>query len=635
MSGSNPRKGSAIMPVRITILDLPLELLRMIIEQVPWQSLHSIRQSCKELRHITAEYFYQRLVLTGNLELDASRFSLVTLQPSVYADHELPFLPVKSLQFVPHERRTLKDIIKWKVPFQKHRCELLPRGPRNYSRTRTNSLQLMQSLTEWGGFNFRDLEDLSFSSQEICTSNPGFVTTMISQYPHIKRLTLPFTLRLQKHQAFEESVLLLDSLRYFHVKVCWPHAIRRDVVLQKYNEMDPTVIWDIVRANASTLESLRVNFCEWGVDRNLLCDEHGAWRPCSDACVLRDPVTSLVRYLYDVNRYNGVPGTQIWNLDNIDRLFPNSNTRKLPRLHLKTLQFTHSTLIPNIFQIGASGAFFEPETLKVLSLIDCPHSNYLFHACERAFVSLRYLQLVGSMFLKDIGDTLLALPEPLTGLYVVAAFNDPTSFDWRCLDRHRDNLKYLWLQKFRPLVLVDSYPFGRGQVTGRVVKRRQGQRRKTLRKDIDFSAWPVLQELTIPNLPKGLKNLDIPASLRFLRVIDCQPRDITMPYFSGNNPSYANILKHYIARSKRLQYNLQAVGLGLPSTGADRDFPYKFEQPDPVIVAFNKGRRVNSDCDSRKENISAQEITVQQFEMRYPEISIMSNKRASWIDRFI
>ncbi|KAJ6257340.1 hypothetical protein Dda_8229 [Drechslerella dactyloides] len=345
-----------------TILDLPLDALRAILSYVPRETLPAVRLSCSLLSSFATEQSRRHVELTGNLKFDAE---LLPLEP----DDGSRDIRVKALYFVPYERRALSVIIVQDESKEGHRCMLEASGGRKYPRARTESHRLMQSLTERGGFHFDQLGEIQFSSPEICDSDPRFVAATIDQFPHITKLTLPFTLRLQKHGPFHSAARSLDSLRYLHVNVSWPHTRTRLGMkpIYDYNRMDLSTLWEVVKANVSTMECLRVNFCQWDIERRISDISGKDWTVCSDTCLLRSPVDYMTEFIFTITNFR--PSHTIdfyapWQR----RYFPIYQNEWPEQLKLRVLQFEVFAFSP---AIGTLGCFFRPETLEVLSLILC------------------------------------------------------------------------------------------------------------------------------------------------------------------------------------------------------------------------------------------------------------------------
>ncbi|KAK6512434.1 hypothetical protein TWF481_001319 [Arthrobotrys musiformis] len=314
--------------------------------------------------------------------------------------------------------------------------------------------------------NFQQLSGLHLHGHE-----PGMrdLTVKILERQSIKELTLNFKqiYFLPSHCGtgleMQKSLEKL-SIRLGRKKQHWL-ASRDD----EWNYDAVVPVWDMITANSSTLKTLNLEF--------------------------------PFQFFHSVGGIHVQPSHEP---DTSDLFLTGSEPWK-NQLQLQDLKLQH---LEKFGEVYAKTKFFNPETLRSLSLVDCPNSDSVLLELAGSMRNLKALQLRGSIKdPKTIYSLLLRLPA-LETLHIALPFD--LEFDYKWLNSQKHSVKNLWIEA------LDSKE-----------------------KDNDnFEDWKNLEELAFTKFHATtgrrsgalcLKTLKIPASTRIVRLL--HPPGGTHRYF--------------------------------------------------------------------------------------------------------
>ncbi|KAK6363062.1 hypothetical protein TWF730_000509 [Orbilia blumenaviensis] len=434
----------------------------------------------------------------------------------------------------------------------------------------------------------------------------GSIVKLIQRFPHIRDLSLPITVALIRKRKFETAVLALDRLKSLTFEILWPKVFYRNMTL--------STVWKTIDNNASSLGSLRLNFCQEVDDRGMMI--HG----------LIDRVRVMKRFMKvttDHRRYCD--------------FFPLHRTQNWPKqLYLRVLQLQRFPYCSNP-EVYTNPGLFRPETLEIVSLLDCDGACEMLNKIAKLLLSLRYLQIVeAGAGGRVLGQALRQLPKPLTALYIRIGINltAPCNFQgqihahqtntqgefsllFASINRHSHSLRSLVLDTDRrPPVCLDLMEEDAIRLPPRSMD------------EINFTGWTNLEELELSvGRIQGLDYLALPPTMKFLYIGDYKTNENMLPPLRTR--IYLDCLQEYVENQHSLSaepnFSLRAVIVRLES-----------HPPERLFFAVDRVELLKEEVGGPSMKL----ISQQEFERMFPEATDggywhSGNYKWKWVDRHI
>ncbi|KAJ6257695.1 glucan 1,3-beta-glucosidase [Drechslerella dactyloides] len=305
---------------------------------------------------------------------------------------------------------------------------------------------------------------------------------LLGRWPELRQPTLSLAPDLLEHRDFQRSIRSLRNLTHLAFDVSWPSR-RSNRHGHDFIYPDLNIMWDVVNANADTLQCLRVDHCR-GRIRNR--DRRFAVMAMND----------LISLFTGSRPGPGFRQNQIQS-PSLRALFPFRADQWPKPLNLNVLQLVcNVSAVKRVF--SPLDNLMRPDTLQVLSLVDCTTAgetllDYLYQGVD--FINLKYLQLDGSARVRT-AEGLLTKLNPLTAFSCVCSVDtdlNSTLFNYACLTRHRASMRVLLLEH----PCLEYFNFGYKKISTDVYVAQQPA--------IDFSSWQHLEELAIPRSRKAMQ----------------------------------------------------------------------------------------------------------------------------------
>ncbi|KAK6530360.1 hypothetical protein TWF694_003716 [Orbilia ellipsospora] len=585
----------------ITIVDLPVEVLRMIFSYLYRRSLHAVFLTCPLFYAVAAEYFHETLILESDiLGINYDPFLSTRLPEEVRK--QIRF--VKALRFIPY------------------------RGSDKLESRRRNQIEhLMKLLMKYGNFSFERLQSISFSSPDIFNVRNGFIPDIVNQFPQTNQLSIPYTINSITDPEHPHKRIILTRLRDFSFDVSWPEQ-NGDI-----SRVDLSLMWDLINTNARTLECLRIGFGRWdpNTHKNLNRDYSDGSRG-----YLAGGLHLVKAKLYQFLEHLAGPGTPTYRPQNLISpilrpFFPMIQSQWPEQLSLKVLQMEMFPFC-SYRVIYRNTNFLRPEILEVLSLVYCSNSFTMVLGLSRALVSLRCLQVVEAVdYIENLEKALLQLPRPLEALFVAmgAGFR---GFDYNCLAHHQESLKVLYLWN----------PPGYGAFTGEKICQDSESKYGRVGRVHDFSSWPGLEELAIHEGNRDLSDLFFPPSLKFLNLINTTI--VYKSHVSSNDPltttyksRLLNGITKQIAQAGRYETNLEAIAVSCTRVKGGVLPLASFRPIITMAVKIEENASMRDRDQNLEGRVAIEMLELEQFVRRFPEMSTLQLdcKPCGWIDRFL
>ncbi|KAJ6257700.1 hypothetical protein Dda_7488 [Drechslerella dactyloides] len=583
------------------LLNMPIELLRMIVDKIDdHASVVNLSSACSALYVIVSE----RILQTVLLKADSLYYRYAFLR-TMFTENYGGVCNAKRV-----------DII----PYRKNLCS-------GGDASRSKPLFSPPVMFEDDDFTkILHINPAKIQALNLCAGASMVPQNVIVEYlrrwPHLKQLSLDLSLSLLLRSDFKRAVTALDSLECLAFTVWWTGSTFN----LEPEKMDLNPIWDAVNANANTLKCLRVNFC---APNALYSGDHRLSK--RERNRLPDVLLIFLGY------FDKWPSSSCLHnpAPKLRALFPCRPEQWPQRLELEVLQLFYG--ISCIPAISRNITFFRPETLEVLSLIDCIFADQMLNDMRWQFVNLTCLQVVSCVSVAMLGLVLPAL-NPLKAFYFVSRETEDQWFDYRYLTRHKDSLRVLWLEHTEEMrrnkgkIAVTAIPPGGSCVDWELLS-------------VRFEEWSQLEELALTvcfgsiiltvGMPELQQDIVPPPSLKILRLIR-YPRSLSN---MDNWDTVGKYAKRQVKKQGGGTPNLRAVIADpcIPSTSAwalagGAMIDPKPENPSMLIIS---GITPPSD-DGTMNKPTVEKVDEREVRRRFPDVSVAPYyDEGNWINFFL
>ncbi|KAK6536291.1 hypothetical protein TWF281_000533 [Arthrobotrys megalospora] len=477
-----------------SLLDLPTELVRIIVSYVHRHALPNTRLTCSFLYKIATEYYlYENLVLDSRCWGGHQKLLTGNDFFNDIVQHEGL---IRGLKFIcPNPRRR-----------KCRKCQREAKGPRN----------LVKLFSTDNTSRFTNLTALRILSPSVFSSNNKSIVDLIKRFPDITELSIPITRSLIRRPDFQEAVLRLRCLKSLAFGVQWP------IRVLDISDMDFSAIWEVVNANSESLRCLRADFCHYEFEdgnhlrRNLMSNNTN-----TDSTRM----SHFADYIWQIIR------------SKTHGYFPIRKSDWPKRMNLRVLQLrTFQDERPS--QIYKNPEFLQPDTLEIISLIVCRNAGEILNDLASKFANLRYLQFIGSItHVTNIEGVLRLLPTPLTALNIMMSSPDPRQFDYTCLERHEQSLRHLsFFHRRDPTNLL---------ILNTLLAHKDHSRGADAMSSTKFTRLEELR-LSVSLIKGGFENLTLPPKVRYIYIEDTGSEDFSSE--DEREKAYSELVEAYVQK---------------------------------------------------------------------------------------
>ncbi|KAF3107779.1 hypothetical protein TWF706_002596 [Orbilia oligospora] len=492
------------------LLDLPFEIVHLLVSFLQRRSLLEARLTCSELYTIATEYLHKNLILGSNC----------------WGGHNDLLVDCDFLNYIVGNSHRIESI-KFYYPRPSRpncqQCQIMADGPRN----------LVEIFSVDCGVRFKNLTTLDISSPFVFYPQTKPIVDLIQRFPHVASLSIPITKELINEANFKAVAMRLDKLETLTFSIRWPSW-----VLDAHTA-DLSALWGIINTNSESLRSLRINLyeCSQVADRPRRASD--PWPPK----VWHNRDAFLMRLML-LRPPSSLP----------QGFFPTSPSDWPNKLNLKLLQLQEFSFCVRT-GLGNKLSLLNLEALEAFSLLMSGYACSLVNEIATDLVNLRYLQL-DDPFVPTTSFARLfrRLPRPLEALYLtIPRPHQDLPFELTWLSDHQQSLRHLALVYVVESTAVTLKGFSWDYVSP--------DNPLVLAKP-DFTGFTRLEtlELSFGRIHDGLVNLALPPTLKFLDIEDHESDILTIRQLEG---AYCRLFRGYI----RKQY-FMSDGLLKPSLEA-------------------------------------------------------------------
>ncbi|KAK6534773.1 hypothetical protein TWF281_006074 [Arthrobotrys megalospora] len=447
----------------LDLLDLPLEIVEMIIDRIPRKYFAEARLTCRLFHQAMSKNLYGQLVLEGS----RSELRSKDLR-TVYCDRPVPVLDfIRVIDF-----RWMEDK-GWTLAKWNSRGKQLTADSKAFEK-------LFRRLERCPPETLRELK---IRLQHPKTPElENHLSRLIARYKDIVDLEIPCYQLRTAGWDIKKGIPLHSKLQSLSVTIQWDEQDKTDWFrrpnskeLPRPDDTSLELLWGTVNANASTIERLELDFRP---------GPYSSWQPFSIALgnmrTICGITQNLVKYPEEF------------------RMFPFLEAQLSPQLALREIVISNFRFFDiEAEYLSRNNRFLNPSSLEVLELHSCGGLNCMVSNLDGKFPSLRSLHITGGVSVQVLANVLPKL-QPLETLRLCIRFDE--LLDFSHLARHKSSLRRLWIQR-EP---EEEAPHSREEVA-----------------DMNnFEGWARLEELCISRDRKQLADFRLPSSLRILRILD-------------------------------------------------------------------------------------------------------------------